>query len=169
MKMEQGSPTLSRFKSVVASVGRQHEKPLRLAFYNAAALAFLVISSIVALSAYYVLEAFLRPLIWAALCGTFLFPFKKTLTRTVRLWLTNLEDAGTPLLVGSAILPFRLLNNAIEQLERIAKSNWKLLLSVIVLVPLCYGLVIFHPFDQIFYAIGSIINVSMKLFIYFTY
>ena len=69
---------LSHFRSVVTgAVGRQHEKPLRQALYNIVAITFLVVCTVVTYGVYCVLEGFVRPLVWAALCGSFLFPFKK--------------------------------------------------------------------------------------------
>eukprot|EP00117_Sycon_ciliatum_P041250 scpid106672/ scgid30208/ len=48
------------------------------AFYQSAANVFVVIVGIVlvAFALYQVFSAFLRPLLWAVLCGVFLFPIK---------------------------------------------------------------------------------------------
>lgn len=161
--MEHTPSIASSFKSVFSSVGREHEKPLKQAFYNTGALFFLLISAGVAVSAYYVLEAFLRPLMWAALCGTFLFPFKKASTKVVRDWLQDLETNNKPFFIATALLPFHLLRKGFHLVEYVAQNNWKLLLTVFGLVPLFYALVIFHPFYQIFSVIGTVVNVQMYM------
>ena len=71
----------------------------------------------------------------------------------MRAWLRDLDTNDTPLVVGTVVLPVRLLNNAVGQLECIGKSNWKLLLTVLVTFPSFYMLVIFHPYDKILYAV----------------
>lgn len=160
-----GSP----FKSVLDSVGPQHEKALKQAFYNTAAIIFALLSSVVAISAYYVLEVFLRPLIWAALCGTFLFPFKKTATRVVRAWLKHLEEENTPFLVGVTMLPLMGVVKSADFIGQIVKANYKLMVSIFILVPLCYYLVVFHPFYQIFYGVKFVTDMLAKILSLFNY
>lgn len=92
----------SPFSAVFTSVGvQQNEKALKLAFYNTAALVFVALSGCTAVGVYYVMEPFLRPLLWAGLCGAFLYPFKWKLTQIVRGFLRSLREFNTPLVVGA--------------------------------------------------------------------
>lgn len=84
-----------------------HEKALQQAFYNSAAAVLLVFVGGTARAVYFVLEAFLKPLLWAVLCGTLLHPFKNSLTRVVRGWLKELSDSGLPFAVGLLLVPIR--------------------------------------------------------------
>lgn len=159
----------SPFNAVFSSAGPQHEKALKHAFYNTAALVFVILSGVIAIVVYYVLEAFIRPLLWAALCGAFLHPFQRTATLTVRSWLKSLDKRDTPFAIGLALVPFKIVNESSNLFGKLLKSNAKLILSLAVLVPIAYYLVVFKPFLKIFItfekvimAISTVLEVFQK-------
>lgn len=147
----------------------QHNKALKGAFYNAAALVFVVISGVILVSAYFVLETFLRPLIWASLCGAFIFPFKKRATRLVLKWLNALKKDQMPLIVGISLLPILTVNEGFNVLKRVIRSNIKLLVVVFVVFINVYLLAVYQPYYYIHVAIEffhSLMTTMLKVFSY---
>lgn len=53
-----------------------HEKALRHALYNALALFLLMVCTSVGYAVCFIMEPFMKPLLWALLCGSVLHPFK---------------------------------------------------------------------------------------------
>ncbi|XP_038058247.1 transmembrane protein 245-like isoform X2 [Patiria miniata] len=134
-----GGELRSPFDSVLTTFLPQgHEKNLKQAFYNAATILFIVLFCGAAVAVYFVLEIFIKPLLWAVLCGTVLYPFKYTLTSYVSGWLQGLEDSSTPLAVGTIAIPLSLLNFASEQLGQVISHRFKLLVAVSLGLPLSY-------------------------------
>ena len=163
------SPYTRRISTAVfgAEAGPQHEKAMKQAFYNTAALVFVILSGAISVAVYYVLEAFLRPLLWAALCGTFLHPFKSAGTRIVRSWLTSLRDSHTPFAIGIALIPVQIVDKSTDGLGKLLRVHYKLLTSAVVLLPISYYLLVFHPFWEIFTAferVFSIIRTVLEVF-----
>eukprot|EP00794_Sanderia_malayensis_P003348 gene3347-3837_t len=150
----------SPFNVVFGNTGPQHEKALKQAFYNTTALVFVFLSGTIAVVVYYVLEAFIRPLLWAALCGTFLHPFQKTATAMVRSWLNYLDATDTPFAVGFAILPFKLINDLSDFIGKLLKRNVKVILLCAVIFPILYYLLVFQPFLQIFHFFEKMIRFT---------
>lgn len=99
------SPSLEYFNSVFQYVPQGHEKALKQAFYNTAANIFILFACAALIAVYFILNPFLRPLCWAVLCGTFLYPFKRSLTNVLKKWLNGLRTSDTPFAVGLVILP----------------------------------------------------------------
>lgn len=109
----------------------QHEKnSLQQALFLTAAniLTFLTVAA--AFSLYYVLQSFLRPLLWAVLLGTFLYPFKQSATKSSRRWINHLKATGTPLMISIAFLPIQTSDALAEMVAAAVMERYYFLISM---------------------------------------
>ncbi|XP_045207789.2 transmembrane protein 245-like isoform X2 [Mercenaria mercenaria] len=131
--------------TILNNLPKEHEKAIKQAFYNTAANIFVLLACATTVAVYFILEAFLKPLLWAVLCGAFLYPFKRTLTSVLRNWLTSLRNSETPFLVGLVVTPIRRVDGAVDYLCTTVYEKKKLVLGLGLSTPAVYILWHFAP------------------------
>ncbi|BFZ22645.1 hypothetical protein BsWGS_25684 [Bradybaena similaris] len=162
------TPSLEYLNTVWQYLPQGHEKALKQAFYNTAANIFVVIAAAVAVTVYFILAPFIRPLYWALLCGTFLYPFKRSLTNLLRQWLKGLNKSGTPFAVGLAILPLQIGNSVAESISTIIWSNIKVVLGLFLGIPSIYWIYYFTPLRKAVPFLGMVLSWLYEILEYFS-
>jgi hypothetical protein len=162
------SPSLEYLNNVWQYVPQGHEKALKQAFYNTVANIFVLAAAAAVVAVYFVLAPFVRPLCWALLCGTFLYPFKRSLTDALRNWLNGLSCSGTPFFVGLVILPVQVVRKTTDTLSDVIWSHFGVILAVFVGLPVVQLLYHFGPLRSMAMAVLSVLDFLYDLMGYFS-
>lgn len=145
MATPQGDYMKSPFDHVFSFIPQGHEKALKHALYNAVALLLLMIGTSVAYAVCFILEPFIKPLLWALLCGSVLHPFKHSLATTLRSWFQNLKSSSTPFVVGLAVIPVTFVNKVSDFVGSFLHKYLFPILAVGVALPVCVAIYHYTP------------------------
>jgi len=135
-----------RLTTYLTSDDKNATKALQQASYTAMSTLLLIICLAVAICIYFILEPFLRPLLWALLCGTLLHPLKYSLTERFKLRIKSLDSNGIPLMVGITIAPVVYLNEFSDFIETQFLINWKVVTSLSLCCILLYSTI---PYNDV--------------------
>lgn len=113
--MESARSPMDNLFNMLSGFSAGQEKALKQGIYNAVALFFLCLVSAAGYGLYIILSPFVKPLIWALLCGSVLYPFKCSLATAVQSWFAKVEASQTPLIVNVALLPVHMFDNVSER------------------------------------------------------
>lgn len=142
---------------VALKLSEANGNAVKQAFYNTAANIFVVIACGAFVALYYVLESFLRPLLWAVLCGSFLHPFKYRVVRKMRHWLQGLKKSGTPLFFGLLYIPVNIVDASSESMMLALKRNWRTIASVALIFMTLYAAYHYVPTRHMFKIVQSVL------------
>ena len=134
-----------------------HEEALKHAFYNVAAICFIAAGGGAAMAVYFILQPFVKPLLWAILVGSILHPIKHRSVILTRDWLKGLDDSNTPLIFGCLSVPVKLIDISAEWIGSSITSNLKFILSFLIGMPTLYYFHHIFELDNLFdvYQIAS--------------
>ncbi|KAK2703643.1 hypothetical protein QYM36_017941 [Artemia franciscana] len=91
-----------------------HEKAIKNAVYNIIALIFVLLGVGAGTAVYFVLEPFIKPLLWAILIGSVLHPAKAAAVSWVTNYLQNMMDQKIPVIFGSILAPISIVDRLAE-------------------------------------------------------
>jgi len=142
------------FNDVITQLLPQgHEKLLKTAIFNTITFCSVLVVSVTLVAVYFVLEPFLRPLLWSLLCGSALFPFKHRLTRVSRRWIRDVKGKNRSMTIESISLPIKIGNWILDGVIDIMMDYFKLLAAIFV------TLLTFHLLIYYFTVTETILNV----------
>ena len=133
-----------RLTAYLTSDDKNTTKALQQAAYSTISTFFLILCLAVAVCIYFILEPFLRPLLWALLCGTLLHPLKHTITERFKLKLDLLTRYDIPLLIGIFISPVVYLNELSGFLECQFLVHWRTVTGLSMLCVVLYSTLPYH-------------------------
>lgn len=133
-----------RLTTYLTSDDKNTTKALQQAAYTTISTFFLILCLSIAVCIYFILEPFLRPLLWALLCGTLLHPLKHIITERFKRKLNLMTYYDIPLLIGILISPVVYLNEFSAFLEHQFMAYWKTVMSVSTMCVIFYSVLPYH-------------------------
>ncbi|XP_033228486.1 transmembrane protein 245 [Belonocnema kinseyi] len=144
-----------------------HEKALKQGIYNAVALLLLSLICSAGYGLYIVLSPFVKPLIWALLCGSVLFPFKCSLATTVHSWFSWSEASHRPLAVNLTMIPVYIVDDVSEIIGSFLRKHFKYIFGAVSFGTI--GSLVYNYMPNIFmclvWRIGMLVNTILGFFI----
>ncbi|XP_011498566.1 PREDICTED: transmembrane protein 245 isoform X2 [Ceratosolen solmsi marchali] len=116
--------------NMLSGLSAGHEKALKQGIYNAVALFLLCLVSAAGYGLCIVLSPFLKPLIWALLCGSVLFPVKSSLTTIVQSWFAATEKSNKLFLLSLSIVPVNIFDKLSEFVGSFLQKYLRYILSI---------------------------------------
>lgn len=132
--METPKTPMDNLLNMLSGLSAGHEKALKQGIYNAVAIFLLCVVCAAGFGLYIVLSPFLKPLIWALLCGSVLYPFKSSLSTIVQSWFVQTEKSSKPLIISLTLLPVNIFDQLSELIGSFLQKYLRYILVVIILL-----------------------------------
>lgn len=112
-------------ENIISLLPSGHDKALKYAFYNVIALV-LAGASILALGGVYcILEPFIKSLLWALLCGSVLYPFKRKLVAFAQGWMEGVKGSQVPFVLQLLATPVIVADSVSDRIGDYVTTYWK--------------------------------------------
>ena len=121
-----------RFGSSVES--QNDEKNYKQAFYNVVGTFLMIIFSAASWGVFIILQPFLKPLLWALLCGSVLYPFKNGLSKKLNSWIDVLNKPSIVHIVTDVVcFPFLFFSHTTDLLGKFVTDHFYAVVALLVL------------------------------------
>jgi hypothetical protein len=153
--------------NMLSGLSAGHEKALKQGIYNAVALFLLCLVSAAGYGLYMVLYPFVKPLVWALLCGSVLFPFKSSLTTIVQSWFAATEESHKPFLFSLSVVPVHIFDKVSEFVGSFLQKHLRYILSIVTLI---IGLSMVYKYTPnilccLIWRLFMIVSITLSFFI----
>lgn len=165
--MEVPRTPMDNLFNVISGFSAGHEKALRQGIYNAVAISLLCLVCTAGWGLYIILNPFVKPLIWALLCGSALFPFKLYLTNAVQSWFDTTEHSPQPLLVNLTMIPVRIFDRLSDTLGSLLRENLKTIILLLAGVGGAFAVYSYTPsfLNCLMWRLVQLLGAFISLFI----
>lgn len=110
------------------------EKTYKQAFYNVIGSFLMVVFSAASWGVFIILQPFLKPLLWALLCGSVLYPFKNRLSKKLHSWIDVLDKPSIIHIVTDVVcFPLLLFNNVTDILGNFVCNHFYPVIALVAL------------------------------------
>ena len=127
------SPFVDR---VINLLPQGHDEAIKQAFYNIAIISLFTAVVSAAMAVYFILQPFVKPLLWALLIGSVLHPIKQHSVFLTRGWLSDIYNSNSLLVFGLLTVPLKAVDLSVEWMGTTIQRNLRLLLSLSLGVPI---------------------------------
>lgn len=111
---------------------QSNEKIYKQAFYNVIGSFLLVVFSVASWGVFMILEPFLKPLLWALLCGSVLHPFKYRISKKLHNWIDFLDKPSIIHLFTDGIcLPAYVFNTVTDSSAKFISNHVYGILTIV--------------------------------------
>lgn len=136
-KKDEECVNLSLFDSILDQFGiskfsQGREKAFTKAIYTSITLILIIVFTVLVVLT--ILQPFIKPLLWAVLCGSVLHPFKFALSSCFKRWLCYLENSSKPLSVEIVTVPIFILSALSEFIGNLIISKFSAVCVLIFVV-----------------------------------
>ena len=120
--------SISVLENVTRMVPIAHKKALTQAMYTTGTMATLFIFGVISFYCYDVLKVFIKPLLWALLCGSVLFPLKQKLHQDTEKKLKDFQKENKLMILEVILLPFYMFSWISDLIGSTFLNHFKMIL-----------------------------------------
>lgn len=153
----------------ISKISQGRERAFTKAIYNSVTLIIIIVCTVTVVLT--ILQPFIKPLLWAVLCGSVLHPFKFALSSSFKRWLCYLENSSKPLSVDIVTVPIVILTNLSEFIGSLIISKFSAVCLCICLGTYLFTTVYNHTPElcfcvlwRIFFMLEFLLNSFMNVF-----
>ena len=138
--------SISVLETVTTMVPIAHKKALTQALYTTGTIATFLIFAVTSYYTYDVLKVFIKPLLWALLCGSVLFPLKHKLHQYTEKKLKDFQEENKLMVLEVILLPYYMFSWVSELIGSSFTNHFKMILMSFIL---CGGVKLLLYFELI--------------------